>query len=167
MTFDAEAIRALAPATAFSLEGKVAVVTGAAGGIGRWLAAGLGEAGAKVLATDLAEEGLAEVRAALESAGIECVTLAVDLAEEDAPKRIVDGTLGQLGSLDVLVNCAAVNKRMPILEMDRETYDWIMRIDLRLPYFLSQAAARSSTSARSTSPTASSTSRCTGRPRPR
>ena len=42
----------------------------------------------------------------------------------------------------MLVNNAAVNRRMPILEMDRASWDWIMRIDLRLPYFLSQAAAR-------------------------
>ena len=44
--------------------------------------------------------------------------------------------------MHVLVNNAAVNRRMPILEMDRDTWDWITRIDLRLPYFLSQAAAR-------------------------
>jgi len=139
---DAEAIRALRPADLYSLDGKVAVVTGAAGGIGRWLAAGLGAAGARVLLTDLDEEGLADVRAALGSAGVEAASLAVDLADEDAPERIVVGTLERLGALDVLVNCAAVNRRMPILEMDRETWDWITRLDLRLPYFLSQAAAR-------------------------
>ena len=142
MTLDPEAIRALRPDGLYSLDGKVAVVTGAAGGIGRWLAAGLGAAGARVLLTDLAEDGLAEVRAALDSAGIEAALLAVDLADEDAPERIVAGTLERLGSLDVLVNCAAVNRRMPILEMDRDTWDWITRIDLRLPYFLAQPAAR-------------------------
>lgn len=141
MILDIGAIRALRPDGLYSLGGKVAVVTGAAGGIGRWLAAGLGAAGARVLLTDLAGDGLAEVEAALEPAGIEAAVLAVDLADEDAPERIVAGTLERLGSLDVLVNCAAVNRRMPILEMDRETWDWITRIDLRLPYFLAQAAA--------------------------
>ncbi len=142
MSIDAGAIRALRPGDLCSLEGKVAVVTGAAGGIGRWLAAGLGAAGARVLLTDLTEDGLAEVRAALDSAEIEAATIAVDLADEDAPEQIVAGTLERLGALDILVNCAAVNRRMPILEMDRETWDWITRLDLRLPYFLSQAAAR-------------------------
>ena len=52
-TLDSEAIGALEPARAFSLEGKTAIVTGAGGGIGRWLAAGLGAAGASVLVTDL------------------------------------------------------------------------------------------------------------------
>jgi NAD(P)-dependent dehydrogenase (short-subunit alcohol dehydrogenase family) len=128
------------PAEAFSLLGKAAVVTGSAGGIGRWLAAGLGAAGARVLLTDLDEDGLADVRGALSAADIESETLACDLTDDDAPERIVRTSLERLGALDVLVNCAAVNRRRPILEMDRETYDWIMRLDLRLPYFLSQQA---------------------------
>ena len=48
----------------------------------------------------------------------------------------------QFGGVHVVVNNAAVNRRMPILEMDPATWDWITRIDLRVPYFLSQAAAR-------------------------
>jgi NAD(P)-dependent dehydrogenase (short-subunit alcohol dehydrogenase family) len=142
MRLDAETIAALAPARAFALDGKVAVVTGAGGGIGRWLAAGLGAAGARVLVTDVAEPALEEVRTALASAGVDARAFACDLADDDAPERIVAAALEELGQLDVLVNCAAVNRRLPILEMDRETYDWIMRIDLRAPYFLSQAAAR-------------------------
>jgi NAD(P)-dependent dehydrogenase (short-subunit alcohol dehydrogenase family) len=142
VTFDAEAIGGLAPEAAFSLEGKVAAVTGASGGIGRWLAAGLGVAGARVLATDLDGGPLADVRETLAAAGIEAARLACDLTEDDAAERIVQEALSAFGRLDVLVNCAAVNKRMPILDMDPKTYDWIMRVDLRLPYFLSQAAAR-------------------------
>ncbi len=137
-----DAALALAPASLYSLESKVAVVTGAAGGIGRWLAAGLGAAGASVLLTDANEDGLAEVLGILGGAGIRAEALAVDLGGDGAPDRIVSGAVERLGRLDVLVNCAAVNRRMPILEMDRETYDWIMRLDLRVPYFLSQAAAR-------------------------
>ena len=135
-------MRALAPGALFSLEGRVAVVTGAAGGLGRWLAAGLGAAGAAVLATDVDEAGLAELHTVLTGAGVRAETLTVDLAEEDAPETIAAAAVERLGGLHVLVNNAAVNRRMPILEMDRETWDWIMRIDLRLPYFLSQAAAR-------------------------
>ena len=78
----------------------------------------------------------------LVDAGVEAAGLAVDLAEEDAPERLVASAVEQLGGVHVLVNNAAVNRRMPMLEMDRDTWDWITRIDLRLPYFLSQAAAR-------------------------
>jgi NAD(P)-dependent dehydrogenase (short-subunit alcohol dehydrogenase family) len=142
MTFDTAGIAALRPADLFSLDGRVAVVTGAGGGIGRWLAAGLGAAGAKVLLTDLEAGALDEVRAALREAGIQAETLATDLREDDAPERIVGGTLERFGRLDVLVNNAAVNRRMPIVEMDRETWELITDVNLRVPYFLSREAAR-------------------------
>jgi NAD(P)-dependent dehydrogenase (short-subunit alcohol dehydrogenase family) len=141
-TFDTDAIRALAPVRAFSLEGKAAVVTGAAGGIGRWLAAGLGVAGAAVLATDVDRDALDEAVKALAAANVEASGFVCDLAEDEAPRRIVQAAVDRLGGLDVLVNNAAVNRRMPILEMDRDTWDLITTIDLKVPYFLSQAAAR-------------------------
>jgi NAD(P)-dependent dehydrogenase (short-subunit alcohol dehydrogenase family) len=139
---EVEAIRSLEPASLYSLEGKAAVVTGAAGGIGRWLAAGLGAAGAAVLITDLDEDGLADAHGLLRSAGVDAESLQIDLRGDDAPERIVTAAVERLGRLDVLVNNAAVNRRMPILEMDRETFDLIMDVDLRAPYFVSQAAAR-------------------------
>ncbi len=139
---NADAVMALSPRELFSLEGKVAIVTGAAGGLGRWFSAGLGAAGAAVLATDLDEQGLDELAAALDGAGVRVATAAVDLDDEDAPEQIVAAAVERLGGVHVLVNNAAVNRRMPILEMDRESWDWITRIDLRLPYFLAQAVAR-------------------------
>ncbi len=139
---DAHAVHALSPAGLYSLEGRAAIVTGAAGGLGRWFAAGLGAAGARVLVTDLEQEPLDELVALLAEAGVEAAGVAVDLADEDAPERLVGTAVDELGGVHVLVNNAAVNRRLPILEMDRETWDWITRIDLRLPYFLSQAAAR-------------------------
>jgi NAD(P)-dependent dehydrogenase (short-subunit alcohol dehydrogenase family) len=141
-TLDTEAIRALTPASLYSLAGKVAVVTGATGGLGQWFAAGLGAAGASVLVTDLEQDALDVLVTVLAEAGIDASGVAVDLAEEDAPDRLVAAAVERLGGLHVLVNNAAVNRRLPMLEMDRETWDWINRIDLRLPYFLSQAAAR-------------------------
>jgi NAD(P)-dependent dehydrogenase (short-subunit alcohol dehydrogenase family) len=142
VTLDADTVRSLEPARLYSLAGKRAVVTGAAGGIGRWLAAGLGAAGAGVLITDLDEEGLADAQAVLHAAGVAAESLAIDLRGEDAPERIVAAAVERLGRLDVLVNNAVVNRRMPILDVDRETFDLIMDVDLRAPYFLSQAAAR-------------------------
>ncbi len=78
----------------------------------------------------------------LREAGLEAAGVAIDLAEDDAPQRLVDAATEQFGGVHVVVNNAAVNRRMPILEMDPGTWDWITRIDLRVPYFLSQAAAR-------------------------
>ncbi len=142
-----ESVRSLAPAALYSLEGRVAIVTGAAGGIGRWLSAGLGAAGAQLLLTDIDEAGLAAVASTLRSADVTVEPLVVDLADDDAPDRIVAAAISRLGRVDVLVNNAATNRRMAIIDVDPETWEQIMRIDLRLPYFLSQAAAREMKSA--------------------
>ena len=117
------------------------MVTGAAGGIGRWLAAGLGAAGAAVFVTDIDESPLADVESTLRNANIEVAAAIVDLDRDDAPDVLVEAAVERLGGLHVLVNNAAVNKRTPILEMDQATWDWITRLDLRLPYFLSRRAA--------------------------
>ena len=137
-----DTIRALEPARAFSLAGKTAVVTGAGGGIGRWLAAGLGAAGASVLVTDVQESLLEDCAETLIAAELEVSAFACDLGGEEAPQRVVDAAVERFGGLDVLVNNAAVNRRLPIDEMDPETWDLITTIDLKVPYFLSQAAAR-------------------------
>jgi NAD(P)-dependent dehydrogenase (short-subunit alcohol dehydrogenase family) len=125
----------------FSLEGQVAVVTGAAGGIGQWLSAGLGAAGASLLVTDVDDERLSETESALRSAGLDVSAFVVDLELDDAPAAIVSAAVERFGAVDVLVNNAAVNRRMPIAAMDARTWDWIVRLNLRVPYFLAQAAA--------------------------
>jgi NAD(P)-dependent dehydrogenase (short-subunit alcohol dehydrogenase family) len=140
--FEPESIRALAPGRSFSLEGKTAVVTGAGGGIGRWLAAGLGVAGAAVLVTDIEGQPLDELVTTLAAAEVDASAFPCDLGEDDAPQRIVAAAVDRFDGLDVLVNNAAVNRRMPILDVDPKTWDLITTIDLKVPYFLSQAAAR-------------------------
>ncbi len=140
--FDAETVRGISPTELFSLEGSVAIVTGAAGGIGRWLAAGLGAAGASVLVTDVDEAALNELVATLGEAGIDAAALVEDLGDPDATDAIVHEATKRFGAVHVLVNNAAVNKRLPVLEMDGETWDRIVGINLRAPYFLAQRAAR-------------------------
>lgn len=139
---DRAALADLGPGSLFRLDGRVAIVTGAAGGLGQWFAGGLGAAGASVLVTDLEQAPLDDLVTMLAGAGIDAAAVAVDLADDAAPERIVAAAVERLGGVNVLVNNAAVNRRMPMLEMDGESWDWITRIDLRVPYFLSQAAAR-------------------------
>lgn len=139
---DRESVAALAPACAFSLGGRVALVTGAAGGIGSWLVAGLGAAGATVVATDVDAQRLDDACALAQASGVDAHSIAADLRDADAPEQLVAATVERFGSLDVLVNCAGINRREPLLEVTRESYDVILDVDLRVPYFLSQAAAR-------------------------
>jgi NAD(P)-dependent dehydrogenase (short-subunit alcohol dehydrogenase family) len=132
----------LDPARLFSLEGRVAVVTGAAGGIGRYLAAGFALAGASVLLTDRDPALLAEVADLLGGRGAMVHAATVDLADGDAAERIVRAAMDRFGRLDVLVNNAGVNRRIPMLEVDTPLLEEIWRIDYTRCYELSQAAAR-------------------------
>jgi NAD(P)-dependent dehydrogenase (short-subunit alcohol dehydrogenase family) len=132
----------LRPARLFSLEGRTALVTGAAGGIGRWLCAGFGLAGARVFATDLDEQGLRSLREALSDADVEVETSDCDLAEPDAAERVVSATVEWSGRLDVLVNNAGINRRVPMLEVDSLLLHHIWEVDYIRCYELAQAAAR-------------------------
>jgi len=128
----------LLPAARFDLGGRTALVTGAAGEIGGWLAAALGAAGARVALVDRDLEGLEDTAAHLGAAGVQTSRLALDLTAPGAPARVLEA----LGPVDVLVNNAAINRREPLLEVAPETYDEIMAVDLRAPYLLAQAVAR-------------------------
>jgi NAD(P)-dependent dehydrogenase (short-subunit alcohol dehydrogenase family) len=139
---DAGKIDALRPAALFDLKEKVAVVTGAGGGLGAWLSAGLAAAGAQVLLTDHPRTPTGPTAAAIgESGGItheyEC-----DLLSEDAAENIVAATVARFGRVDIVVNNAGTNRREPIFEVTRQTWDLISGIDLRVPYELSRAAAK-------------------------
>lgn len=137
-----ESLRALQPDRALSLEGRVAIVTGAGGGIGSWLAAGLAVAGADVLLTDLSATALEPVLALLRDAGARAGAVPVDLGARDAPERIVAACVRELGGVDVLVNCAAINRRTPICDVTADAFDLIVGMDLRAPYFLAARAAQ-------------------------
>ena len=124
----------------FSLEGKAALITGAGGGIGRVLAAALAEAGATVAIHDLTTEHLEEPRRAVEEVGGDAVSLTADLADVDACRKLIAEAQAALGRLDILVNCAVVNRRKPIEKVTQEDFDIILAVNLRSIYFLCQAA---------------------------
>jgi len=130
------------PEKLFSLEGKVAVITGAAGGIGRWLCAAFGMAGAKVVATDVEALSLRRVCDELEARGVETLALAVDLVDDDAAERIVAAAVDRFGRLDILVNNAGINRRIPIMEVTPDILDHIWKVDYIRCYELSQQAAK-------------------------
>jgi 2-deoxy-D-gluconate 3-dehydrogenase len=124
----------------FSLEGKTVLITGASGGIGRALAVGLAEAGAAVGVHGRNDAEIAQTCAQVEAAGGSAVPLPADLANVDACGALVARTQAALGGLDILVNCAATNRRKPIVEVTEDDYDHIMAVNLKSIYFLTQAA---------------------------
>jgi len=127
-----------------------ALITGAGRGIGRGIALELAKAGFAVAGCDIvfepenAASGLFEVRAAVASAGGEFVPLRADIAAIETHDALLEAVLARFGRLDVLVNNAGVAPeiRRDILEMTAESYDRVMDINLRGPFFLTQKAAR-------------------------
>ena len=124
----------------FSLHGKVALVTGASGGIGRALAVALGGAGAAVGVHGRDEADLEETRKQVETAGGRVAVLKADVADVAACRRLVHDAVRQLGRLDVLVNCAGINFRNPLADATEEEFEKIFAVNLRGLFFLCQAA---------------------------
>ncbi len=124
----------------FGLDGKVALITGASGGIGRELAHGLAMAGASVALSGRSPEKLAEVRDTILAHEGLAEVFPADLADLAEVPRLIDAVVERFGGLDILVNCAGVNQREPIVEVTPATFDRITNLNLRAVYFLSQAA---------------------------
>ena len=121
------------------LEGKVALVTGAAQGIGAAVALRLAEEGADVVIDDRSPGGSAqEVRERIEKLGRRAVVLAGDLANVEDDRRLITEGVRAMGKLDVLVNNAGVEKRAPFWEVTVEDYELVLDVNLRGPFFVAQ-----------------------------
>lgn len=126
----------------FSLAGQVAVVTGAASGIGRETALVLGEAGARVVAADLNEARLQETLRVLENLGAEGRVRRTDVGRRPDLVALAEDTLGWFGQLDVWVNCAAIIVRRPVLQVTEEDLDAQIAVNLKGVYFGCAAAGQ-------------------------
>jgi NAD(P)-dependent dehydrogenase (short-subunit alcohol dehydrogenase family) len=120
----------------FSLEGRIALVTGASRGIGAAIARSLDAAGARLVLTARSEDGLAETAAGLARPA---VLIAADLSDEEAPARLAAETLERAGGVDVLVNNAADAVRMPSQELDARIVDRLYALNVRAPLLLTVA----------------------------
>ncbi|MFT6290924.1 MAG: NAD(P)-dependent dehydrogenase (short-subunit alcohol dehydrogenase family) [Ilumatobacter sp.] len=121
-----------------SLDGKVALVTGASRGIGKAIATTLAASGAKVMLNSRKQEGLDA--AAAEMVG-EVDTFAANAGDDDAGERAVIATIERFGGLDILINNAATNPYFgATMEVDKPRYDKTFQVNLDAPIFWSQAA---------------------------
>ncbi len=126
----------------FKLDGKVALVTGAARGLGQGIATGLAEAGADIAALDVAP--LDETREKIAALGRGFHPMSVNLMEikAKAAAEIVGECVAELGGLDILVNNAGIIRRAPALEFDEGDWEDVVQVNLNAAFYLSQAAAR-------------------------
>ncbi|MDR3120528.1 MAG: glucose 1-dehydrogenase [Clostridiales bacterium] len=126
----------------FGLQNKKILLTGAAGGIGEVLAEGLAGAGGEMLLCDIAEERLAAVAAKIAAGGGTASGFYMDVSRTASIREAVEKIIADAGRVDVLINCAGINKREGFLDVTEETYDRIMDINLKGMYFLSQEVAK-------------------------
>jgi 3-oxoacyl-[acyl-carrier protein] reductase len=124
----------------FDLTGKVALVTGATGGIGEAIATALHGRGAKVALTGRREAELARVAEAL--GGERVLVAPADLSDPAAPAALVERVEGELGALDILVNNAGFTRDMLALRMGDADWNAVLEVDLNAPFRLARAALR-------------------------
>lgn len=121
------------------LDNRTAIITGAARGIGRAIAAAMHAAGAQVVIADI---DLPAARQTAAELGTRALALHVDTASVESCRQLVADTITQAGQLDILVNNAAICPIHPIDAVEPDLFDRMIAINLRGPYFLSQAAAQ-------------------------
>jgi len=125
-----------------SLEGKIALVTGASGGIGEAIAKVFGAAGARVFLHGTRREKLEALAAELGGQGVEVGWEAVDITYSDAPGRLVEAVISRMGGIDILVNSAGINRPQSPEEVTEKNWDDVLDINLKATFFVSQAAGR-------------------------
>lgn len=120
-------------------ENKVAIVTGAASGIGRSAAIMFGREGAKITICDVNMDGLAETERLVKETGAECLAAKVNVRSQDEIEACVKATIDRFGTIDILVNNAGTGQFVPFAMMENDEYDRVMDINVRGMFFFSRA----------------------------
>ena len=123
----------------FSLEGKVALVTGASYGIGFAIATAFAQAGAKIAFNDIKQELVDKGIASYKELGIDAKGYVCDVTKEDQVQELVAKIEKDLGIINILVNNAGIIKRIPMCEMKAEEFRQVIDIDLNGPFIVSKA----------------------------
>lgn len=123
----------------FSLQGKIALITGASYGIGFSIATAYSAAGATICFNDINQELVDKGLKAYEEAGIKAYGYVADVTEEEAVNRLVDAIEKEVGTIDILVNNAGIIKRIPMLEMTAADFRKVIDVDLNAPFIVSKA----------------------------
>lgn len=124
-----------------ALDGRTAIVTGAASGIGAAIADAFAGEGAGLLLADLDADRLDAAAERHRGAGTTVATAAVDVTDPDQTKEMVERCIGELGQIDIIVNSAGMLNEVPLVEMDVETWDRMIAVDLRSVFLCCRWAA--------------------------
>ena len=123
----------------FTLNGKIALVTGASYGIGFAIASSLADVGAKIVFNDLKQEFVDKGLAAYKEAGIDAKGYVCDVTNEDQVNAMVAQIEKEIGVIDILVNNAGIIKRIPMIEMSAAEFRQVIDVDLNAPFIVAKA----------------------------
>jgi 3-oxoacyl-[acyl-carrier protein] reductase len=124
-------------------EKRLAVVTGAARGIGRAISFELLRQGRIVAGLDIKEDQLKELAQAAKDAGFEIVTRCVDITQSDKLTEVLESLAAEFGGIGILVNNAGITRDKLMIQMEDEDYDKVMSVNLRAAFTATRVAARS------------------------
>ncbi len=125
--------------TLMRLRGKIAIVTGAAQGIGRAIALGLAREGANVVVADIDTAKVEHVFREIETAGSQALATALDVSNEASVTRMKDAVLQRFGRIDILVNNAGIYTTFPVAEMEEKEWDRVIDTNLGGNFLCSRA----------------------------
>lgn len=125
------------------LEGDVAIVTGAGQNIGQEIAETFAAEGAKIVVADIDSDRAASTVVSIEEDGGEAVAAVTDVSDPDDAQEMVDTAEEEFGGVDILVNNVAISDRDHFLDLDVETFDQVLSVNLRGTFLCTQAAAQS------------------------
>jgi NAD(P)-dependent dehydrogenase (short-subunit alcohol dehydrogenase family) len=126
----------------FDLIGKVAIITGAGRGIGRSIAIGFAEHGADMVLCSRTKDEIDRVAQEIQKLGKRALPIVVDVSQLSQIVDLVAETVKAFGHIDVLVNNAGIARVVPALEVDEKTWDAVMNVNLKGPFFLCQEVGK-------------------------
>ena len=127
----------------FDLTGKTALVTGGTHGLGMAIATGLANAGAKIIINDIFPEKLKNAKEEYSAKGIDVTTYLFDVTKEKEVDEYIDKIEKEVAPIDILVNNAGIIKRTPLLDMEVDDFEQVLKIDITGPFIMAKRVVQS------------------------